>query len=268
MRDADQGAGLMGAGDVKSAGVMPLVKRWGVVVVIGSLMVLGYVLGWHEYISMSALIMHREMLSQFVTEHFWISILSYCVLYVVLVALSFPGASLLTIGGGFLFGGLIGGSLTAIAATIGASIIFLATRTSLGASLKDRAGPFMARLADGFRADAFNYLLFLRLTPVFPFWLVNIAPAIFHVPLRTYAIATFFGIIPGTFAYSFIGVGLDSLIAAQELANPGCAAAGSCTVDPSALVTRELIIAFALLGIVSLLPVALKKLRGKGDSAV
>ncbi|AXS39227.1 TVP38/TMEM64 family protein [Breoghania sp. L-A4] len=243
------------------------VKRWGVAGVIVALMAIGYALGWHDYISMSALIMHRDLLIAFVSAHFALSIVVYCALYVVLVALSFPGASLMTIAGGFLFGWFIGGSLTAVAATIGASVIFLAARTSLGASLKERAGPFMARLSGGFRENAFSYLLFLRLTPVFPFWLVNIAPAIFHVPLRTYAIATFFGIIPGTYAYSFIGAGLDSVIAAQERANPGCASAGTCTIDPSALVTRELIVAFALLGVVSLLPIVLKKLRGRAGVA-
>ncbi len=251
----------------KSRGLMQLVKRWGVAGVIVALMGIGYAFGWHDYVSMSALIMHRDLLATFVDDNFLLSIAIYCAVYALLVALSFPGASLLTIAGGFLFGWFIGGSLTAIAATAGASVIFLAARTSLGVSLKERAGPFMARLSGGFRENAFSYLLFLRLTPVFPFWLVNIAPAIFHVPLRTYAIATFIGIIPGTYAYSFIGAGLDSVIAAQEKANPGCASAGTCTVDPSALVTRELIVAFALLGCVSLLPIVLKKLRRRSRDA-
>lgn len=263
MTGVDQDVSPVETRDAKSDSLIRHLKRWGIAGVIIVLMVLGYTSGWHEYISMSALIMHREMLGLFVSDHFWISIAAYCILYVVIVALSFPGASLLTVAGGFLFGWAIGGSLTAIAATIGASVIFLAMRTSLGTSLKDRAGPFMARLSCGFRENAFSYLLFLRLTPVFPFWLVNIAPAIFHVPLRTYAIATFIGIIPGTYAYSFIGAGLGSVIEAQELANPGCAQSGTCSVDPSALVTRELIAAFAVLGVVSLLPIILKKLRAR-----
>lgn len=236
-------------------------KRWGFATAVVALMALGYALGWHEYLTMSALIMNRELLRGLVAEHFLLSVLVYCALYVILVALSFPGASLLTIAGGLLFGWFVGGSLTALAATLGAVLIFLIARTSLGASLKERAGPFLARLSSGFCANAFSYLMFLRLTPVFPFWLVNIAPAIFGVPLRTYAIATLIGILPGTYAYSFIGAGLDSVIAAQESANPGCAAAGTCSVDASALVTRELLVAMALLGAVSLLPVVLKRLR-------
>ena len=178
----------------------------------------------------------------------------------------FRGASFLTIAGGFLFGWLLAGVATVIAATLGATVVFLAARSSLGTALKARAGPFLARLSSGFRENAMSYLLFLRLTPIFPFWLVNIAPAIFHVPVGTYVFSTLVGIIPGTFAFAFIGSGLDSVIAAQEAANPGCAAAGSCEVDIGAFVTPELLAAFFVLGFASLIPVVLKRLRKKRAS--
>lgn len=242
-------------------GIWPKFRRWAPICAIVLLMAVGFQQGWHEHLTLSNLIRERARLLGMVEGNLAAAMLTYMAVYVAAVALSFPGASFLTILGGFLFGWLAAGTTTAIAATIGACLIFLAARSSLGNALKDKAGPFINRLSDGFREDAFHYLLFLRLTPIFPFWLVNIAPALFRVPLPTYVIATFFGILPGTYAYSFVGAGLDSVIEAQEAANPGCAAAGTCRIDVSALVTKELVLAFAALGIVSLIPVILKKWR-------
>ncbi|PTW62490.1 putative membrane protein YdjX (TVP38/TMEM64 family) [Breoghania corrubedonensis] len=236
-------------------------KRWLPLAVLLALMVLGFALGWHKYLSLSELIRNHAALAAMVEQHRIAALGLFCAVYVAAVALSFPGASLLTMVGGLLFGALAAGAITAFAATIGAVIIFLAARTSLGHALKERAGSMAARLAKGLREDAFNYLLFLRLTPIFPFWLVNVAPALVNVPLRTYTLATFIGILPGTYAYAFLGSGLESLIAAQERADPGCAARGSCSIDPSALVTRQMIIAFVALGIVALIPVVTKKWR-------
>jgi len=238
------------------------VKRWLPLAGVACLMGIGYALGWHRYLTLSSLIQERQTLMDVVGAHFTLSLAGFIVIYSVAVALSFPGASLLTIAGGFLFGWVTGGIVTVFAATAGATAIFLAARTSLGAYLKKKAGGSLNRLAEGFRTNALNYLLFLRLTPVFPFWLVNIAPAVFHVPLRTYVVGTMIGILPGTFAYAFIGSGLDSVIEAQEAANPGCAAAGTCTVDISALVTTELLAAFFALGIASLIPVLIQRFRG------
>lgn len=237
------------------------IRPWLPIILIALLMFVGFSQGWHRQLSLSTLIMERARLIGMVHDNLLVSAFAYVGVYIATVALSFPGASLITIVGGFLFGWLLGGTLTAFGATAGACLIFLAARSSFGAALKAKAGPFINRLASGFRENAFHYLLFLRLTPIFPFWLVNIAPALFDVRLRTYAWATFIGILPGTYAYSFVGTGLDSIIEAQEAANPGCAAAGSCKIDLSALVTTEIILAFAALGVVSLIPVVVKKLR-------
>ncbi len=242
-------------------------KRWLPLLFIAALTVIGLALGWHEHLSLSNLIARREDLGAFVADNVIAALLAYGGLYIAIVALSIPVASFLTIIGGFLFGWAICGPVTVIAASIGASIIFLAAQTSIGHALRDKAGPFISKLADGFRRDAFHYLLFLRLTPIFPFWVVNLAPAILHVPLRTFFIATALGIIPGTFAYAIVGAGLDSVIAAQEQANPGCAAAGTCSIDAKALITPELVAAFIALGIVSLMPVALKAWRRRKGAA-
>jgi uncharacterized membrane protein YdjX (TVP38/TMEM64 family) len=132
-----------------------------------------------------------------------------------------------------------------------------------------KAGPFLSRFREGFQQDAFSYLLFLRLVPIFPFWLVNLAPGLLGVGFWTYVATTFLGIIPGTFAFSLAGSGLDSVIEAQQAARQSCLAkmgpggqeSCSYTLDPGALLTPELIAGLAALGVVALIPVAVKWFR-------
>lgn len=236
-------------------------KKWLPLGVILGLLGLTWILGGFEYLSLSSLIMHREMLGAIVIDNYLLSVLVFVALYALLVAISFPGASLLTIAAGFLFGGLVGGIATVVAATIGAAIIFEIARTSFGETMQKRTGKFVEKMRKGFQEDSFLYLLTLRLTPVFPFWVMNIVPALLGMKLVPYMIATFIGIIPGTLAYAYIGSGLDSVIMAQEVANPGCAANGTCQIDPSALITGDVIIAMVGLGFISLLPVVIKRIK-------
>jgi hypothetical protein len=160
-------------------------------------------------------------------------------------------------------------------AKLGATVIFLIAKTALGDTLAARAGPAVEKLRAGFREDALNYLLFLRLVPVFPFWLVNIAPALLGVPLGTYVLGTFFGIVPGTAAYTLVGAGLGSILE-EARADPGYQAClsreaagempqGTCEipVDLGNFVTTEILIAFAALGVVALIPPLLKRLRSR-----
>lgn len=238
-------------------------KKWGALGVIVGLLVAGYLAGLHEYVSLSNLIKHREAMMQSVSDNFLLAALAYMAIYILIVAVSFPGASALTITSGLIFGGILGGVLTVVGATLGACLIFLIARSSLGDFLEKKAGPFIQKMISGFQKDQFQYLLTLRLTPIFPFWVVNIVPALLNMRLGSYALATLIGIIPGTMAFAYIGAGLDSVIAAQEEANPGCADAGTCSIDISALVTKDLLIALAGLAALSALPFLVKKIRGK-----
>ncbi|MBJ3775390.1 TVP38/TMEM64 family protein [Acuticoccus mangrovi] len=235
--------------------------RWWPLALILAAMVVFYASGLSSALSLQTVIREHARLEAAVHQHLVPAVAAYLVVYVVAVALSFPGASFLTIAGGFLFG-MVGGSiLTVLAATVGAALVFLAARTSVGAALRARAGRFTQRLAEGFEEDAFHYLLFLRLVPLFPFWLVNVAPALFSVRLGTYLSATAIGIVPGTIAYAALGDGLGGLIEAQEAARPGCVEAGTCQVDLAALATPKLGVALVLLSLAALIPVALKRWR-------
>ncbi len=234
-------------------------------VVIFAAMVAVYASGATGYLTLEKLLQSRDRLGAFIDAHKILALLTYGAIYAACVALSLPGALLLTISGGFLFGWLAGGIAATISASLGATVIFLVARTSLGAALRERAGPSLAGFRDGFERDAASYLLFLRLAPVFPFWLVNLAPALLNVPLKTFVWTTCLGIIPGTFAYAFAGSGLDSVALAQRRAFDACVASGAtdCKADISLhqLVTPHLMLAFAGLGIIALVPALLRRWR-------
>jgi len=203
--------------------------------------------GGYHYLTFSALARNRDWLCGLVQQWGRLAAFVYIVAYAALVALSVPGAAILTIAGGFLFGMWVGGLSAVVGATLGATAVFLAARAGLG-GLAQRAGRFVGKLEAGFRADAFNYLLVLRLVPIFPFWLVNLVPALVGVRLATYILATFLGILPGTFVYASLGNGLGSLVEEPDLA---------ITFKPSILVP---IFGLALL---ALIPVGYRRWRGK-----
>jgi uncharacterized membrane protein YdjX (TVP38/TMEM64 family) len=173
---------------------------------------LGYALGLHRYLSLEALREYQAALSAFVDDNVALAALAYVCVYVAAVALSFPGASALTAAGGLMFGALAGSALALLSATIGATCIFLIARTSLEEVLEARAGPRVQRLREGFQEEGFGYLLFLRLVPMFPFWLVNLAAALFGVRFLPFVAATAIGIVPGTLLLAYVGEGLGSAV--------------------------------------------------------
>jgi uncharacterized membrane protein YdjX (TVP38/TMEM64 family) len=235
--------------------------------VIALLALAVYTTGLHRELSLEALVRRRGQLEAFVQAHFATALLGYIGLYIAATALSVPGAVFLTLAGAILFGWLVGGIATLIGATAGATLLFLLARYALADLVRRRLGNRLTRLADGFRADAFSYLLFLRLVPVFPFWLVNLAPALAGVRLGTFVAATAIGIIPGTFAYAVFGAGLDSVVAAQEAAYRSCLAAGGadCRLDFDlrAAITPQLFAALCALGLVALVPVLVRRWRAR-----
>jgi len=230
------------------------------VIVIASAAVIAT--GWYERIDAAALLERRDAIDAFVASHYWAALAAFAGLYALLAALSLPCGALLTICGGVIFGGPAGGVAALVGATVGGTAIFLATRSALGGWLVRRAGRRVEKVAAGFCAHAFNYLLFLRLVPAFPFWLVNLVPALCGVRLVTFVTATVLGIIPATFAFAFFGAGVASALAAQAPAYRACVAAGGthCTLgfDPGAAATPQLIAALVVLGVLALMPVVVK----------
>lgn len=247
-------------------------RRWLPLVVLVGLAVLIVAQGWHRHLSLAELAMRHESLKAFVAAHHAKAVLAYVGLYVAVVSLSLPGGAALSVTGGFLFGWLLGGVAAILGATAGATIVFLIARSAFGEPLARAAGPWLERLKAGFRQDAWNYLLFLRLVPAFPFWLVNLAPALLDVPLRTYVLATAIGVVPATFAFAVIGSGLEGVLAAEQAAYEQCLGAqgpGGCrfTLHLKSLVSPGLMAALAALGVIALLPVVVKKLRARAGAS-
>ena len=208
-------------------------------------------LGLDEYVTFEALRENRAFLMAFVDQYAFAAILLYISLYAVSTALSLPRGVVLTVAGGFLFGTWFGTVQVVIGATIGATAIFMIARSAFGEPLRARAGPALRRMEAGFRENALSYLLVLRLIPLFPFFLVILAPAFLGVPLRTYVIGTFIGIIPGSFVYTAVGAGLGSVFDRME--------------EPSitGVLTPEIMIALVGLAVLSLLPVLYKKIKAR-----
>jgi uncharacterized membrane protein YdjX (TVP38/TMEM64 family) len=203
--------------------------------------------GLASYLSLDTLRLHRGTLTAWVAGNLWIAALAYVAIYVAAVAFSLPGAVFLTLSGGFLFGAALGTLLTVIGATIGATLIFLFAKTIFGANALDRFGPQAAKLAEGIRRNAASYLLVLRLVPLFPFFLVNLVPAFVGVPLVTYVLTTFFGIVPGTAVFSLAGAGLGTVL------DQG----GSIT--PASILTPEIIAGLVGLALLSLAAIPIRK---------
>jgi uncharacterized membrane protein YdjX (TVP38/TMEM64 family) len=242
-------------------------RRFAPVALIVLAMCIVFATGAYRQVSLETLVRHRMAIDAFIDAHPLAALAAFMAVYIVAVALSMPGASLLTISGGILFGTFVGAGATVIAATTGATIIFLVARGACGETLIRRAGPLAGKLAAGFRSDAFSYLLFLRLVPAFPFFLINLVPAIVGVKLPTFLGATAIGIIPATLAFSFLGSGLDSVIAAQEKVFRACLATGraDCQIqfDLGMIITPQLLAALVTLGLIALLPVVVKRLRAQ-----
>lgn len=232
----------------------PLWRRLLPLAVLAAAIALVFATGLHRHLNFDALRENRQALQGFVAANFAVAALVYVAAYAATAALSIPGAIVFTVAGGFLFGPWWGTALVVVGATAGATLLYLAARTALGDALRRRAGGLVTKLEAGFRENALSYLLVLRLVPLFPFWLVNLAAAVLGVPLATYVLGTFLGIIPGSYVFATVGAGLGSVF--DQGGEPSLRGA----------LTPQVLTALVGLAVLSLLPVAYKRLR-KGRSA-
>jgi uncharacterized membrane protein YdjX (TVP38/TMEM64 family) len=246
------------------------IRRWLPAAALLLLIGTGYALGLHRHLSLTALAENRDTLRQWVDGNLALALATYALLYFAVVALSIPGAAIMSIAGGFLFGWAVSVPVTVSAAVTGAAAVFQIVKTSLGAALAERAGPFLQRLSRGFAENAFSLLLFLRLTPVFPFWAVNAVAGLSRIPMRTFVLATALGIIPASVAFALVGSGLDRVIDAQLAAHRACVAAEgaqncSFAIEASALLSPELGLGLTGLGIVALIPLGIRLWKGRSS---
>lgn len=204
--------------------------------------------------SFAGLATNYSVITEFVSSNQLASWLGFMLLYAAVVALSLPAASLLTLAGGAVLG-WIAIPLIIIGASAGACVVFIAAKTVFASLFAERAAGFIARLEAGFKKDAFSYLLALRLIPAAPFWVVNIVPALLGMRLLPFFIATFIGIAPGTSVYVAVGRGFDKVLARGEVP------------DLSTLQDPYIIAPLVALGLLSLMPVVVKRLKERKKMA-
>ncbi len=229
-------------------GELSLARLWPVAIIV-AVAVIFFGMGWDRHMTFDALSEHRQTLLHWTSDNRLLAITIFITGYAAVVALCLPGATWMTLAGGFLFGTVLAIGIVVFAATLGAVAIFLITRYALADYFRVLMGSAGARMETGFRENALSYLLFLRLIPMFPFWLVNVVPALFGVSLRKYVIGTFLGIIPGSAVFCSVGNGLGAVFDAGG------------TPDLGIIYDYKILGPFFALAILSLVPIVYKRIK-------
>jgi uncharacterized membrane protein YdjX (TVP38/TMEM64 family) len=196
-------------------------RRFAVLAVFVALIGVVLSTGVQDFLSLDALRENREALLAFVAANYVSAAAVFMLVYIAAVTFSIPGAVWLSIAGGFVFSAGPATVYIVVAATIGATLVFLLARYVLGDMLRNRAGGAIERMRSGFQENAFSYMLVLRLVPLFPFFIVNLVPAFLNVPIRIYVSGTALGIIPGAFVFALVGSGLGAVFDAGGDVDPG-----------------------------------------------
>ncbi len=204
-----------------------------------------YILDLQEFLALESIQAKKDDFLNYVHQRpFWAPVI-YMGTYILVIALSLPVGTLMTLLGGFLFGLFKGTLFVVTAATLGSTVIFIIAQTSFGNSLRKRAGRLYQKIEKNMKENAVGYLLFMRLIPIFPFFLVNVVPALFNVPLRIFVLTTFFGIIPGTLAFVYFGQQLGQLETVSDLLSP------------------QMLLAFGVLGMFAITPSLYKQMKAR-----
>jgi len=232
---------------------MRYVKKLWPLALILVIMIVTYFLGLWDYLSFESLKENKLKLEQFLAKYPILAPTLYLLLYVITTMLSIPSGFILTLIGGFLWPQPWSTLLVVVGATIGASILFLAARHALHDFFASKTGPFLEKMRHGFQEGQISYMLFLRLVPLFPFWIVNLAPAFFDVRFFHYVWTTLVGVLPGTFVLAQAGRGLSAILESDEGFTVG------------AFFNFQMKIALVGLAVISLIPIIIKKFRKKKD---
>lgn len=231
---------------------MGFVRRYWPLLAVLAVLIGVYASGVGEALSLPALRENEAALRDQVAAHPVLAAAAFVAAYAVATAASVPGAAIMTLAGGFLFGVWLGGAASLVGATVGATAIYAATRSAFGEPLRRRAerqGGTLKRIVDGVSRDALSYILTVRLIPLVPFWLVNIAAGAAGAPLRAYVVGSFIGMAPATLVYSWMGAGLGRVF--ERGGEP----------DLSILLEPYLLGPLLGLALLALLPAAMRRLR-------
>lgn len=229
------------AGTAKTPSASWSTGRFVIAFLLVAVIGLFYFLDLQQYLSLESLKANRDRLLVFTQQHYAEAVALFIVSYCLFVATSLPGAVFFTLTGGLLFGSVLGTIYVNLAATSGSTLAFLAARYLLHDWVEAKFGIWLGPFQQGFKKDAFSYLLTIRLIPVFPFFLVNALCGLTKISLGTFVAATAVGIIPGTFIYAYAGRQLGTINSLREIASP------------------NVLLAFTLLGLLAMVPTLYQK---------
>jgi len=216
-------------------------KKIGILVVFAAVVAAFYFLDLGSYLTLETLKANRAWLEDLRDAHAFNFAAAFVLVYIVQTAFSLPGAAILSLASGAIFGVFHGTLYVVAGATVGAILAFLVSRTLLRDWVVEKFGGRIEGIDRGLRENGLSYLLFLRLVPAFPFFLVNLACGVTGLPLRTYAMGTLVGIVPGSLVFVNAGASLAAVESASRVASP------------------RVLGSFALLGLFALLPTFVKK---------
>jgi len=224
-------------------------KKISIFIVLGILTALFFILDLGHYLSIDNLKARQADLLAWRDGHGAMLAGGFVLIYALQTGLSLPGAAILSLAAGALFGVAWGAVIVNVGATTGATLAFIASRYLLRSVIERRFGERMARLSEGFAGDGVKYLLFLRLVPVFPFWLINLAAALTRIPLSKYILATAVGIIPGSVVFCYAGSQLAEIDSLSDVMSPG------------------ILVALGLLGGLALVPMIVNRLKASATTS-
>ena len=236
----------------------PRIRRWTRHLPLAAILTVALVgtFTLRDFLTFATLHDNREALVAFRDANYVGMVAVFMAVYVLIVSFSLPGGAVASVTGGFLFGLLPGTAVNVIAATIGASVIFLAARWGLGRILSaklDATEGKTHRFVDSLHENEVAVMFMMRLVPVVPFFVANLLPALVGVKFRHFLVTTALGIVPGGLVFTSIGVGLGEVFDRGE--DP----------DLSLLWEPQVIGPMIGLALLSALPMILKALRRNKD---
>ncbi|MDP8204326.1 MAG: TVP38/TMEM64 family protein [Candidatus Tenebribacter mawsonii] len=204
--------------------------------------------GVHKYLTFENLQKQKDVLQNYVDGNYLLAVIMFVLIYAVSVAFSIPGATILTLTGGLVFGTILGAIYVNVGATAGAIGVFIFARYLLGAKLQEKYAEKLAKFNKEIETNGYSYLLTLRFIPLFPFWMINLFAGLTKIPLRTYAWTTAFGILPGSLVYTYTGNQLNTINSVKDI------------------FSWNILLAFILLGLLALFPTILNHIKKRKKS--
>ena len=224
-------------------------KKLVLAAIVGVLIALFFVFDLGRFLTLDSLKANRDALTAFYQKNRFVMAGAFIAIYIIQTALFLPGAGILSLAAGAVFGAVMGTLYVNIGATAGATLAFLVARYLFHDLIQKRFGARLEKMNKELDVRSFNYLLFLRLVPIFPFFLINLGAGLTRMSLRTFFLATMVGVIPASFVFCNAGASLATITSLSEVASP------------------RVLGSFALLGLFALVPVLYQKFKRKQGGA-